>query len=145
MRSNQLSYRAIQRSGVVVSRLRLQKYDKFSNHQNFYPLFLQKIFFFGFLAAKIGLQRAHTAAEKTHFDEEAPPLGRLFFQSLRLIFQSLGLDFPSLRLIFPNHELPKFPLRQDGLQEAQPAYTYIIRSRTKGHAKLFRAFCDHYP
>ena len=37
MRSNQLSYRAIALSGIVVSRLRVQKYDIFLLHQTFVP------------------------------------------------------------------------------------------------------------
>ena len=82
MRSNQLSYRAIQRSGVLVSRLRVQKYDKFSKHQRFSQLFLKKKFPFRHFGAETRGARdsigqfarrlRHRAATSRRFDFAKP-------------------------------------------------------------------------
>ena len=91
MRSNQLSYRAIQRSGVLVSRLRVQKYDKFSKHQRFSQLFLKKNSLFGILGRKSGVRGIELAGLNADFGTWPRQIGDLIFQSLGLKIQSLGL------------------------------------------------------
>ena len=91
MRSNQLSYRAIQRSGVLVSRLRVQKYDKFSKHQRFSQLFLKKISLFGILGRKSGVRGIELASLSADFGTWLRQIGDLIFQSLGLKIQKAGL------------------------------------------------------
>ena len=91
MRSNQLSYPAIQRSGVLVSRLRVQKYDKFSKHQRFSQLFLKKNSLFGILGRKSGVRGIELAGLNADFGTWPRQIGDLIFQSLGLKIQSLGL------------------------------------------------------
>ena len=91
MRSNQLSYRAIQRSGILVSRLRVQKYNKFSKHQRFSQLFLKKNFLFGILGWKSGVRGVAPVGLDADFGAWPRQIGDLIFQSLGLKIQSLGL------------------------------------------------------
>ena len=91
MRSNQLSYRAIQRSGVLVSRLRVQKYDKFSKHQRFSQLFLKKNSLFGILGRKSGVRGIELAGLNADFGTWPRQIGDLIFQSLGLKIQKAGL------------------------------------------------------
>ena len=97
MRSNQLSYRAIQRSGVLVSRLRVQKYDKFSKHQRFSQLFLKKNSLFGILGRKSGVRGIELAGLNADFGTWPRQIGDLIFQSLGLKIQKAGLNSQSLR------------------------------------------------
>ena len=97
MRSNQLSYRAIQRSGVLVSRLRVQKYDKFSKHQRFSQLFLKKNSLFGILGRKSGVRGIELAGLNADFGTWPRQIGDLIFQSLGLKIQKAGLKSQSLR------------------------------------------------
>ena len=98
MRSNQLSYRAIQRSGVLVSRLRVQKYDKFSKHQRFSQLFLKKNSLFGILGRKSGVRGIELASLSADFGTWLRQIGDLIFQSLGLKIQKAGLKIQSLGL-----------------------------------------------
>ena len=97
MRSNQLSYRAIQRSGVLVSRLRVQKYDKFSKHQRFSQLFLKKNSLFGILGRESGGRGGELAGLSADFGTWPRQIGDLIFQSLGLKIQKAGLKSQSLR------------------------------------------------
>ena len=113
MRSNQLSYRAIQRSGVLVSRLRVQKYDKFSKHQRFSQLFLKKNPFSAFWGRKGGVRGIELAGLSADFGTWPRQIGDLIFQSLGLKIQKAGLKIQSLGLKIQKAGLKSQCLRAD--------------------------------
>ena len=123
MRSNQLSYRAIQRSGVLVSRLRVQKYDKFSKHQRFSQLFLKKNSLFGILGRKSGVRGIELAGLNADFGTWPRQIGDLIFQSLGLKIQSLGLKIQKAGL---NSQSLRAAERTQKRRRHSPAHCYLL-------------------
>ena len=128
MRSNQLSYRAIQRAGVLVSRLRVQKYDKFSKHQRFSQLFLKKNPFSAFWGRKGGVRGIELAGLSADFGTWPRQIGDLIFQSLGLKIQKAGLKSQCLRADERTQKSVRHsPARCHLLYNPVASY-YIIRS-----------------
>ena len=130
MRSNQLSYRAIQRSGVLVSRLRVQKYDKFSKHQRFSQLFLKKNSLFGILGRKSGVRGIELAGLNADFGTWPRQIGDLIFQSLGLKIQKAGLKIQKAGLKIQKAGLKSQCLRAGERTQKRgrhsPAHCYLL-------------------
>ena len=145
MRSNQLSYRAIQRSGVLVSRLRVQKYDKFSKHQRFSQLFLKKNSLFGILGRESGVRGVELAGLSADFGTWPRQIGDLIFQSLGLKIQKAGLKIQSLGLKIQKAGLKSQSLRAGERTQkcgrhspARCLLLYNKECKTKNARLLFR-------
>ena len=126
MRSNQLSYRAIQRSGVLVSRLRVQKYDKFSKHQRFSQLFLKKNSLFGILGRKSGVRGIELASLSADFGTWLRQIGDLIFQSLGLKIQKAGLKIQKAGL---NSQSLRAAERTQKRGRHSPAHCYLLYNK----------------
>ena len=137
MRSNQLSYRAIQRSGVLVSRLRVQKYDKFSKHQRFSQLFLKKNSLFGILGRKSGVRGIELASLSADFGTWLRHIGDLIFPSLGLKIQKAGLNSQSLRAGERTQKRGRHSPAHCYLLYNPVATYYIIRSVKPGTKDYF--------